>query len=92
MIETTSILGNLNVKIIYKLMGKVSRRRNRSGTNGRRKKHRFLMKGGAMFFDGAGNLTEQGMQMRYDTMPLWWWDNSKRDQAYQNYLEGKAYD
>ena len=64
MIETTSILGNLNVKIIYKLMGKVSRRRNRSGTNGRRKKHRFLMKGGAMFFDGAGNLTEQGMQMR----------------------------
>ena len=35
---------------------------------------------------------EQGMQMRYDTMPPWWWDNSKRDQAYQNYLEGKAYD
>ena len=45
-------------------MGKVSRRRNRSGTKGRRKKHRFLMKGGALFFDGAGNLTEQGMQMR----------------------------
>ena len=35
---------------------------------------------------------EQGMQMRYDTMPLWWWDTSKRDQAYKNYLEGKAYD
>ena len=45
-------------------MGKVSRRRNRSGTNGRRKKHRFLMKGGAMFFDGAGNLTPQGTQMK----------------------------
>ncbi|MHA2082392.1 MAG: hypothetical protein ACXABD_01425 [Candidatus Thorarchaeota archaeon] len=45
-------------------MGKVSRRRNRSGTKGRRKKDRFLMKGGALFFDGAGNLTEQGMQMR----------------------------
>tara|TARA_R100001163_G_scaffold1635_1_gene2604 strand:+ start:1317 stop:1466 length:150 start_codon:yes stop_codon:yes gene_type:complete len=35
---------------------------------------------------------EQGMQMRYDTMPTWWWNISKRDQAYKNYLEGKAYD
>ena len=34
---------------------------------------------------------EQGMLMRYDTMPPWWWDNSKRDQAYQNYLEDKSY-
>tara|TARA_R110001592_G_scaffold1518_1_gene9111 strand:+ start:2692 stop:2859 length:168 start_codon:yes stop_codon:yes gene_type:complete len=34
---------------------------------------------------------EQGMEMRYDTMPPWWWDNSKRDQAYQNYLENKSY-
>lgn len=45
-------------------MGKVSRRRNRSRANGRRKKHRFLMKGGAIFFDGTGNLTPQGTQMK----------------------------
>ena len=45
-------------------MGKVSRRRNRSRTKGRGKKHRFLMKGGALFFDGAGRLTVEGERMR----------------------------
>ena len=35
---------------------------------------------------------KEAMLMRYDTMPPWWWDNSKRDQAYKNYLEGKAYE
>ena len=34
---------------------------------------------------------KEAMLMRYDTMPPWWWDNSKRDQAYQNYLEDKSY-
>ena len=35
---------------------------------------------------------KEAMLMRYDTMPPWWWDNSKRDEAYKNYLENKSYD
>ncbi len=34
---------------------------------------------------------EQGMLMRYDTMPSWWWNMYERDQAYKNYLEGYSY-
>jgi hypothetical protein len=43
-------------------MGKVSKRRNRSG----KKKHRFLMKGGAMFFADGDNraLSQQGEEMQ----------------------------
>ena len=34
---------------------------------------------------------QDAMEMRYDTMPLWWHNMGKRRQAYKNYLEGKSY-
>ena len=32
---------------------------------------------------------QDAMEMRYDTMPSWWWNMGQRRKEYKNYLEGK---
>ena len=32
---------------------------------------------------------QDAMEMRYDTMPSWWWNTGQRRKEYKNYLEGK---
>lgn len=32
---------------------------------------------------------QDAMEMRYDTMPSWWWNTGRRRKEYKNYLEGK---
>ena len=35
---------------------------------------------------------QNGMELRYNVMPAWWWNEYMRKKNYQNYLEGKAED
>tara|TARA_R110002020_G_C16160671_1_gene763381 strand:- start:790 stop:939 length:150 start_codon:yes stop_codon:yes gene_type:complete len=35
---------------------------------------------------------ENAMELKYDTMPTWYWNPSLREKAYQNYLKDKSYE
>ena len=35
---------------------------------------------------------QDGLEMKHDVMPSWWWNHKMRKEAYKNYLEGKAYE
>ena len=33
---------------------------------------------------------QNGMELRYNVMPAWWWNEYMRKKAYENYLETNA--
>ena len=35
---------------------------------------------------------QNGMEMKYNLMPAWWWNEYMKKKAYENYLEGKSYE
>jgi len=35
---------------------------------------------------------QNGYEMKYNLMPAWWWNEYMKKKAYENYLEGKAYE